>query len=184
MDKSNHKMVKSAHDCESCASKKTATLEHPYHFIESGLPNVYLSGIRYSVCTVCNQTTAEIPAIESLMQVIARAVVEREANLSGPEIRFLRKRLGKKAFEFAGIVGVSPEQLSRWENESNLPESATDKLIRLCYAIQSGDSELRMKLKGLSESLKDIPTLHPMSEIRASLNKKQEWKALAAAAGN
>jgi putative zinc finger/helix-turn-helix YgiT family protein len=172
-----------AHDCEECASERTATLERPYHFLESGLPNVYLTGIRYFVCTECNQTTVEIPAIESLMQVIARTVVEREAKLSGAEIRFLRKRLGKKAVEFAGIVGVSPEQLSRWENESNPPEKATDKLIRLYYAVQSGDPALKTKLAGLSQWLQDIPTLNSVPKICASLNKNQEWKALAATAG-
>ena len=62
--------------------------------------------------------------------IIARAIVETEVRLTGPEIRFLRKRLGKKAVEFAQIVGVTPEQVSRWENNANLPDASTDKLIR------------------------------------------------------
>ena len=121
----------SEHRCEERCKARQATREKPYHFTESGLPNVYLSGIRYFVCAQCGKHAAEIPAVKQLLAVIARAIVECEGRLTGVEIRFLRKRLAKKASEFAKIVGVTPEQVSRWENDANPPEPSADKLIRL-----------------------------------------------------
>lgn len=74
----------------------------PYHFTECGLPGVWLSGIRYFECPSCGAQSAEIPAVSQLLALIARALVEKESKLTGAEIRFLRKRLGKKAVE-AGL---------------------------------------------------------------------------------
>jgi putative zinc finger/helix-turn-helix YgiT family protein len=173
-------MVKT-HCCEDIAVTRRATVATPYHFVESGLPNVYLAGIRYFVCEECGQQTAEIPAVEKLMRAIARTIVETEAQLSGAEIRFLRKRLRKKAVEFAQIVGVTPEQVSRWENGSNPPEKSTDKLIRMYYGSESGDRQLLDKMKG--DWLKAISDLNHIEGIHANLSNGHNWKTQAASAG-
>src|ERR1700689_1125485 len=130
------------HDFED----RVATLELPYHFIESGLPNVYLIGITYTVCKLCHRQLPDTPAIKKLMRAIARAVVESNAALTGPEIRFLRKRLGKKSTEFGRIVGVGLKTISRWENGHNQPDLSADKLIRILYSVLSGDERLRRKV--------------------------------------
>lgn len=155
---------------------RKATSDCPYHFVSSGLPNVYLIGIKYKVCKTCGAQAADIPAIKRLMQVIARAVVEKEAVLTGPEIRFLRKRLGKKSSEFAGLVGVTPEQVSRWENDRNGPERSADKLIRVFYSMLSGDRRLRDKMnQDIEEWLKTIAEDNHAPDIRAKL-RNHEWK--------
>jgi putative zinc finger/helix-turn-helix YgiT family protein len=132
----------SDHDCEASVAQRFATEQQPYNFTESGLSNVYLCGIRYFECEVCEQRSAEIPALKELMRVLARVIVRKECVLTGEEIRFLRKRLGKKAIEFAQIIGVRPEEVSRWENDVNPPEKSACKLIRIVYAKLSGDKEL------------------------------------------
>jgi len=89
-------------------------------------------------------------------------------------------------------VGVTPEQVSRWENGYNSPEESTDKFIRLYYGLESGDVQLRDKLinrsrnegKSLSDWLKKIPALDHVNEICAALDSKHQWKAQAAAAGS
>ena len=98
------------HDLEECK----ATPESPYHFVGSGLPNVYLVGIKSSLCKSCKEQAADIPAIKQLMTVIARAIIENEAHLTGPEVRFLRKRLGKKSADFAQLVGVWDRAVFLW----------------------------------------------------------------------
>src|SRR5579872_5437797 len=87
-----------------------ATIKKPFHFVDSGLPNVYLVGIRYFVYED-GRTSAEIPAISQLMRLIARDLVEKPQALTGCEIRFLRKRLGKKQMDFAKELGLRPETL-------------------------------------------------------------------------
>jgi putative zinc finger/helix-turn-helix YgiT family protein len=139
-------------NCECDLEARQATKEEPYRFTESGLSNVYLSGVRYFVCPKCGKQSAEIPAVKRLLNLIARTIVERETRLGGQEIRFLRKRLGKKASDFAQIIGVTPEQVSRWENDANPPEASADKLIRVYYAMLSGDSQLRKRFAHDMES--------------------------------
>src|SRR2546422_739289 len=78
------------HDCRQFAEARQATLRKPYHFVDCGLPNVYLAGIRYFVCRKCGKRAAEIPAVKQLLTNIAAAVVEQEGRLTGAEIRFLR----------------------------------------------------------------------------------------------
>ena len=169
------------HDCRDSAVVRRATAENPYHYTESGLPNVYLAGIRYYVCQQCGTQSAEIHAVKRLHMALARLIVENEARLTGADIRFLRKRLGKSAIDFAKIVGVTPEQVSRWENDSNAPEKSADKFIRLYYAVLSGDKELRHKIgprdadEELDAWLANLPTDEQLERIRAVLNRKHEW---------
>src|SRR5258708_1897130 len=155
--------------------EKKATAESPYHFVNSGLPNVYLIGIKYKVCPVCGEQSADIPAIKQLMQVIARAIVDNEASLTGAEIRFLRKRLGKKSSELAKLVGVSVEQVSRWENDHNPPGGSADRLIRIYYAMLSGDRKLRDKMNREIESWLSTLVDGKVPDIRAKLSN-HEWK--------
>src|SRR5690348_12335504 len=122
--------IATSHEC----SRKTrqefrATMDEPYQFIACGLPNVFLVGIRYFRCE-CGEETADIPAIKGLLNLIARDLVEKDSALSGAEIRFLRKRLGKKATDFAKQIGLEPETLSRIENGHLPPSERTDKLVR------------------------------------------------------
>jgi putative zinc finger/helix-turn-helix YgiT family protein len=135
-------MVAVGHNCHKKALTKLATAAEPYHFIESGLPNVYLIGIEYRICPDCNLQSAEIPAIEDLMKKIARAVVQKHGQMSGSEVRFLRKRLRMKSSVFARVIGVSPEQVTRWEQDDNARSESADKLIRVFYCILSNDDAL------------------------------------------
>src|SRR6185503_8133350 len=115
-------MMTTPHKCEWTL----ATANKPYNFSESGLPDVQLIGIRYIECKECGRKAAEIPALKQLLQVIARDLVRRPISLSGEEIRFLRKRLGKKQAEFASEVGIEPETLSRIETGSQSAGERTD----------------------------------------------------------
>jgi DNA-binding transcriptional regulator YiaG len=110
--------------------RKTATNNRPFLFTWSGLPNVYVTGIEYEECK-CGRVAGIFPAPLNLLTVLTRTVVTKRSALTGPEIRYLRKTMRKKAADFAQLVGVSPEQVSRWETERNAPEKPADKLIRL-----------------------------------------------------
>jgi len=106
-------MTERIHDCAKNLKQYTATNARPYHFLDSGLPNVYLIGMKYWVCSQCGAQSAEIPAPEQLMNVIAELVVMKPGLLSGHEIKFLRKRIGKKAADFAALINKTPEDFSK-----------------------------------------------------------------------
>jgi DNA-binding transcriptional regulator YiaG len=166
-------------DCGKTAVERMATLKSPYHFVESGLPNVYLVGIRFWVCKNCGKQSAEIPFLKDLMVKIARAVVRQETPLDGAEIRFLRKRLGKKSSDFAKIIGVTPEHYSRLESprEDHNPSGSADKLIRVYYSLLSGDETLKDTMNSNIDAY--MASLHgeeQESSFRAELHD-QEWEA-------
>ena len=145
------------HDCKMTRKEHLATDSEPFHFVNSGLSNVYLVGIKYFTCE-CGEVVAEIPAIKSLMRLIARDIVASPESLSGEEIRFLRKRAGIKSANFAKLIGVEAETFSRFENDKQSPSEPVDKLIRLTYALNCDDVEF-------SE--------HAMNLLRAAL---EEWR--------
>jgi putative transcriptional regulator len=140
------------HSCNDRRAKRLATKRAPFHFVDCGLPNVYLVGIRYFVCE-CGKTVAEIPAAKQLMASIARDLVESNQALTGDEIRFLRKRLGKKATDFARELGIESEHLSRLENGKKPVAEPMGKLIRLVYAVSANDSELLNRVVQMVGSL-------------------------------
>jgi putative zinc finger/helix-turn-helix YgiT family protein len=134
------------HDCTESLKQHIATRAKPYHFLDSGLPNVYLSGVKYWVCAKCGAQSAEIPAPEQLMNVIGESVVMKQGILTGHEVRFLRKRVGKKAADFAALINKTPEHFSKLETGALPLQEPTDKLIRLTYGLLSKDKELLTRL--------------------------------------
>ncbi len=169
------------HNCKDVHVEKVATLEEPFQFTDSGLSNVYLVGIRYYVCE-CGSVVAEIPAIKQLMQLIARDIVTSPLDLTGKEIRFLRKRLGKKATEYCQYLGFTPETLSRIENGNQEISIQSQKLARLSYCVFSEDPHLidcaRTILQSILEEIKDK---RPRARIMLEMNTNQEWQELKAA---
>jgi putative zinc finger/helix-turn-helix YgiT family protein len=173
----NRGKIEENHDCRKFSKKKSATFQNLYHFVHSGLPNVYLVGIDYFDCEKCGKQSADIPALDDLMIKIARAVVGQEARLDGAEIRFLRKRLKKKSADFGKIIGVTPEQISRWENDGNQPSESADKLIRVFFCLLSGDDTLQDKVtRHIDDWMATLPGEERSNNFQAQL-LDHEWKA-------
>ncbi|MGO9124970.1 MAG: helix-turn-helix domain-containing protein [Terriglobales bacterium] len=169
------------HDCNRDTRQEfRATIAEPYHFVASGLPNVFLVGVRYFRCQ-CGEELADIPSIKQLLNLIARDLIEKDSALGGAEIRFLRKRLGKKAADFAKQIGLEPETLSRIENDHLAPSERTDKLIRLYYAVASRDPGLLGQLQvNLDQKLMTWQRIVlPPKKIVASVTNNK-WTAVAA----
>ena len=168
------------HNCKNVRIEKFATPKEPFHFVDSGLPNVYLVGIRYFVCE-CGNTVAEIPAIKRLMQLIARDIVMSPLDLTGNEIRFLRKRLGKKAADYSKYLGFTPESLSRVENGKQPVSIQAQKLARLSYCVFSEDTHLVECAKSILQSILEEIKSHKKAKIVLEMDTNQEWRELVAA---
>jgi transcriptional regulator with XRE-family HTH domain len=154
-----------------------ATDEHPFHFQDSGLDNVYLVGIKYFTHPD-GRIVAEIPALKQLMRLIARDLVLSKSDLTGSEVRFLRKRLGKKATEYCKYLGLEPETLSRIENGKQPISSATEKLARLSYAILCEESGLYDHARTILQSMLDESK--PVKDnIVLEIQDNNEWREAA-----
>jgi len=119
-------------ECPSCG-RMIETLEGDYQYLESGLDNVVLCGFEIIKCT-CGEESVILPRILEIHNVIAECILEKKTQITGKEIRFLRKNMGLKGKIFANLVGVDHATLSRWENGKAIPSLRADRLIRFLYA--------------------------------------------------
>jgi putative zinc finger/helix-turn-helix YgiT family protein len=125
--------------CVRCGKALKAT-RGAHRYVESGLSNVTLLDVERRECPACGEWEVVIPRIELLHQSIARAVSTLPTRLSHEHIRFLRKWLGYSTTDFALVMGVRPETVSRWESKNKasgyqMPPTA-ERLVRLMVANQ------------------------------------------------
>jgi|SRR6185312_3413504 transcriptional regulator with XRE-family HTH domain len=156
------------------------TRENPYHFIESGLSNIYLIGIR-CIQSESGKMIPEIPAVKQLLQLIARDIIIKPSSLNGDEVRFLRKRLGKKQTDFSRAIGIEPETLSRAENNHQPLGETTDKLIRFYYALAAiDDSHLNEMRVQIDRVLSEWHASQQPPKKRVASVHNDEWQLQAA----
>jgi transcriptional regulator with XRE-family HTH domain len=125
-----------------------------YVFVESGLANVTLRGVELLKCDRCGSSTPVLSEINKLMRVIAEALVLKPSQLTGKEIRFLRKYIDFTGEQFGKKLGLTKEHVSRIENEKHPVGAQTDRLIR--YLAISASSSLATQLVRLFEQLEAI----------------------------
>lgn len=103
----------------------------PHRYI-SGL-DVVLHDIEVRRCPECGEEEVVIPKIEELHGVIAKSISKRPGQLQPREIRFLRTFLGYSSVDFARLLGVTPETVSRWEKLRNPQNMArpSERLLRM-----------------------------------------------------
>jgi putative zinc finger/helix-turn-helix YgiT family protein len=121
-------------NCPHCKKPNFDGKPERYHYKESGLQNVFLDNVLVRRCAHCGEHEVVIPRLPELHRTIAEILIEKRAPLAGAEFRYLRKHLGYASSDFATKIGVTPETLSRWENEHREIDPVADKLIRLLVA--------------------------------------------------
>lgn len=158
-------------------SRKTSTKAVPYHFVGSGLNNVYLVGVEYEI-NANEFQSADVPCLPQLMEAIGRVLVEKRTPLKADELRFLRKRLRLASKVFAELVGLSSEQYSRLENGASVTPTV-ERVIRLLYAtlakMPQAESEEVARTKWTAE-------LGKGERIIACRDKTNGWVVLTQAA--
>ena len=158
---------------------RIATESDPYHFVGSGLPNVYLVGVEYELDKATMMQSAGIPCLPSLMEAIGKVLVEKKTALSADEIRFLRKRLRLASKLFAELVGLSSEQYSRIENGAATVTPTVERVVRLLYAtlakLSPSESEEVAKTRWTAE-------LNHQERIVACRDENDRWIVLTRAA--
>jgi putative zinc finger/helix-turn-helix YgiT family protein len=95
--------------------------------------DVVLHDVETRRCPECGHDEVVIPRIEELHRTIARAISRRPARLEPDEIRFLRTYLGYSSADFAALLGVTPETVSRWERTSKPQKmgKVAERLLRM-----------------------------------------------------
>ena len=95
--------------------------------------DVTLMNVTVRHCPACGEEFVVIPAMEALHRTIAHELAKSLARLSPGEVRFLRTYLGYSSTDFARLIGVSLESVSRWESERTSQRMSTtvERFLRL-----------------------------------------------------
>jgi transcriptional regulator with XRE-family HTH domain len=90
-------------------------------------------------------------------------------------VRYLRKYLGWSGADFAKRMGVTPESVSRWENDREQMSAVADRLLRLMVATKAPVTAYPL------DSLADLEDESAPVRLRVE-SAKGAWRAEAVAA--
>lgn len=116
--------------CHECGEELTVT-KGSHRYTACGLPNLVLVGVELRTCPACGTSEVAIPRLARLHRSLALTVAKSRTRLTGAEVRFLRKHIGWSGVDFARHFGVTPETVSRWENDKEPMGAAADRLLRI-----------------------------------------------------
>ena len=136
--------------CPMCGRQTGHTIEE-YKYRESGLDNVFVSGVGIYRCK-CGQEYVQLPGVQEVHAQVASALLKKASLLTGPESKFLRKWLRLTSEVMAQALGYTRVTVSRWENDG--PPAKTDRALRL-YA--SAVRNISIDFENLFPSMNDKP---------------------------
>lgn len=113
--------------CPTCRKSELKTHKEDHQYIAG----VMLLGTEIRTCPGCGERLTCIYRVDDLHRVIAFAFAEQEARLAPDQVRFMRKYLGWSGGQFADIMGVAAETVSRWENGAQEMTTPHEKLLRV-----------------------------------------------------
>lgn len=138
-----------------------------------GLPHVVLRGVEVTRCETCGRESLGIPRIGQLNRVIAHAFVQQKRMLAPVEIRFLRKHVGLSGTEFAQMMGVTRETVSRWETGSITMGAVADRLLRVIVA--SHEPSESYAIDDLLRGLNDTPAPAKLAGVSVENEQGKIW---------
>lgn len=107
-----------------------------------GLESIRLIQVPVVRCAACDRVArTKLVGLRELEKLVTSALVRKRGRLAPAEFRWLRKRLGLKGTELAGLMGVGASTISRWENAATPISSFGDRLLR-AIAAQKGAAPL------------------------------------------
>ncbi|MET0776172.1 MAG: transcriptional regulator [Pseudomonas mandelii] len=130
-----------------------------YHYVESGLPNVWLSNGFVVKQTAYGESVA-ITDVKGLHDVIGKAIAEKPSVLTGAEFRFLRKELGLSQESLAEIVGLTGQAVAIWEKTDKIP-MVNDRYLRGLYLeAKTGEADLMAAINTINKLDHDLYKLN------------------------
>ncbi|MBI3447401.1 MAG: helix-turn-helix domain-containing protein [Acidobacteria bacterium] len=169
--------------CDRCGGvliARRTTRRSPYHYRISGLDNVFLVGITVYSCAKCGSRSPVIPRIMELQGLIAQELTRKRSRLSGRELRFLRTNAGFPARQFASLLGVSPEHLSRIENGKIRQLGTTaDKLARFISATKADRENVHQELMKMADSLRSKRSIPKSRNPTFLIGEEGHWRSAA-----
>ena len=147
----------------------------PLQYTQCGLDDVYLlSG--YEIEQTPYGEGIAIRNADQLHKAIGCYLSNQKKELSGKELRFLRKHMNLSQSQLGRLLGLSSQQVARWEKSESEISGPADRLVRALF-IQSVGGKL--DLEKLSRSLDETDA--PISDKSYFENTGDKWRARKAA---
>src|SRR5262245_51489104 len=103
-----------------------------YHYIECGLSNIYLVN-GFNIIETSLGKAVSINNVDGLHNAIGLFLISTMKDLSGSEIRFLRHEMLMSQKTLSSLLGVSEQEIRRWENGKIKIPKPSESLLRLLY---------------------------------------------------
>ena len=158
--------------CLQCGGNMDAT-EGTHRYDESGLKNVLLMNVPMYKCASCGETEVEIPGMDELHLLLGLFVLYKPTRLTGEEVRYLRKHMGRSQEELAADLGVTRVTVARWESGRTLRVDQDKHLRRLYIDRKSQDFDQYTNQHRMLSVLLDklpLPTTRQVLRLR-----KEDW---------
>jgi putative zinc finger/helix-turn-helix YgiT family protein len=148
---------------------------------ELGIPLLIINSVTEERCTECGEVSHSFPHPEKLNAAAAVCRATMPDKLTGREIRFLRKALAMSAKDVAESLSVTPETMSRWENDKAPMTPQHEKLLRLLVGLGlreqapliafDADVIVRMNIRGIRHPGRKDVLAFELVRYRASTDK-------------
>lgn len=145
--------------------------ENGYHYMESGLRNIWLASGYEFVETRYGRGIAihDVPGLHAL---IGR-MLAKKSHLTGTELRFLRKEMGLSQRALGELLGTSDQAVAKWEKIGRVPKTA-DRMTRLIYLEHmDGNAPIRATIERIND------TDNAVSERIVAEESANGWKIAA-----
>lgn len=145
----------------------------PFHFTACGLDDVFL-GSGYDVVDTPEGRGVRIRNLDALHCAIGEYLAAHKKTLHGKELRYLRKHMDLTQAELGKFIGLSSQQVARWEkNQCNI-SAAAESLLRVLFM-----EHLRMNIsvRGLLVELDECDVIAEKTTFVAT---DKGWQPLAA----
>ncbi|WP_263081558.1 helix-turn-helix domain-containing protein [Endozoicomonas sp. Mp262] len=103
-----------------------------HHYVECGLSYVYLEN-GFHIEVIDGEEYVSVDDVDSLHEVIGRALVDKPSALDGKEARFLRVEMNLSQKRLGELLNVQDQSVARWEKNQIAMPRAADVLLRSLY---------------------------------------------------
>ena len=121
-----------------------------YHYLESGLPDVWLEN-GFTIHETEYGKGVSIADVPGLSGAIAMYLIGSKPRLTGAEFRFLRKELGLSQAKLGELWGYDAQSIALWEKRGRVPLIA-DRFIRAYYReVAEGNAHIADTIERLND---------------------------------
>ena len=116
--------------CRKCGGLMTKSVRPEHTEDLGGVVVKILNAVQVRRCEACGTEMVAIPDLDGLARAAAISRALEPARLAGRELKFLRRVMDMTQKEFAEAMELTPETVSRWENDVRGVGGMCEKLVR------------------------------------------------------